>query len=166
MTTPLIPRGDATLSEDERYRYWLSRPLRGTGPVMCFIGLNPSTADKDTDDNTIGRMRGFAIREGCREFWVVNEYGLRTKDPKVLAACPPAERPGPDNDWHLLTRARAADIVVAAWGSHALAAARAPHVRQLLAGIDLRCLGRNGDGQPRHPLYLRADTALETLPPI
>lgn len=166
MTTPLIPHGDATLSDDGRYRYWLSRPLGGTGPVMCFIGLNPSTADASTDDTSVGRMRGFARREGCRELWIVNEYGLRTKDPAVLRRHPARERVGPDNDRHLLERAQGADIVVAAWGSHALAAARAPHVRRLLAGVELRCLGRNRDGQPKHPLYLRADTALETLPPI
>jgi hypothetical protein len=166
VTAPLITRGDATFSDDGRYRYWLSRPLQRPGPVMCFIGLNPSTADRDTDDATVRFMRMFALREGCGEFWIVNEYGLRTKDPRVLRACPAGERAGPDNDRHLLGRATAADIVVAAWGGHALAAERAPHVRRLLAGIDLRCLGMTAKGQPRHPLYLRGDTALEHLPPI
>ncbi len=53
---------DATLSEDRRYRYRLTREWDQEKPKVLFIGLNPSTADEIEDDATIRRCIGFAKR--------------------------------------------------------------------------------------------------------
>lgn len=49
-----------------KYRHWLYRDLekknRDGGKNLCFIMLNPSTADAEKDDQTIRKCKGFALR--------------------------------------------------------------------------------------------------------
>ena len=40
----------AILSTDRKYRYVLTRIWDETKPTVVFIGLNPSIADEETDD--------------------------------------------------------------------------------------------------------------------
>ena len=150
----------ATLSEDRVYRYLLTRTWAPAGPVMCWIMLNPSTADAMTDDPTIRRCTRFARREDCGGIAVVNLFALRTPNPRVL---PVAGDPvGPDNDLFIDEHATPGRLVVAAWGAGGTLHGRAATVtgRLTAAGVHLRCLGVTDAGQPRHPLYLRADAPL------
>ena len=50
--------------------------------------LNPSTADADHDDRTIGRCISFAKREGCGGLIVGNLFQLRATDPDELRRHP------------------------------------------------------------------------------
>jgi hypothetical protein len=55
------------------------------------------------------------------------------------------------------------EVVVAAWGKHGAHAGRAAKVFEKLSPLTrsgLVCLGRNGDGSPKHPLYVAGDTEL------
>ncbi len=146
----------ATLSECGQYRYDLTRRW-GEGQNLCWVMLNPSTADETKDDPTIRRCIRFSKEWGFGGLIVVNLFALRASDPHELAVH--AAPVGPENDkragfWirHLPS--------IAAWGSHKLAASRVPWVRKQawFAGAPLRCLGTTKDGSPRHPLYVRADT--------
>lgn len=155
---------DALLSEDGLYRYWLSRRWARNGMGMAtFVMLNPSTADASLDDPTIRRCIGFARRWGLDGIAVVNLYALRSTDPKGLWAA--ADPVGPDNDeWlgvHAILAKANATPVVAAWGANAHPD-RVAHVAALFAsfGVPLHSLGVTKAGQPRHPLYLRADASL------
>ncbi len=143
------------------YRYVLNRRWHD-GPIMAWVGLNPSKADADTDDNSVRRMCGFAIREGCGGICVLNAHALRATDPRELRTHP--DPVGPDNDWHLTGLAEGGrdGPVVAAWGAHPFAAARCAVVYDLLvtAGVELWCFGVTESKAPRHPLYLRADAPL------
>jgi len=165
---------EAVISDDGLYRYVLNRRWND-GPVMPWIGLNPSTADADADDPTIRRMCGFARREGCGGICVLNLYALRAADPSALRDAEwrgDLDHVGPENDNWLAGLGELAKIAwacedegavvpaVAAWGAHPLAAARVPRVLELLAGIPVACLGVTASGAPRHPLYVRADTPL------
>jgi hypothetical protein len=47
------------------------------------------------------------------------------------------------------------DLVVASWGAHGKK--RGPDVCTHW-GVGLTCLGRNNDGSPKHPLYLKGDS--------
>ena len=47
--------GRAGFSRCGRYRYWLRREWDNTLPQCAFIGLNPSTADAQTNDPTLRR---------------------------------------------------------------------------------------------------------------
>jgi hypothetical protein len=69
---------------------------------------------------------------------------------------------GPDNDYWLKTHVKDADVVVAARGRNVTA--RGEEVLKMIKGLNtVRCLGTNADDSPKHPLYLKADTALQVL---
>lgn len=147
---------DAQLSEDGRYRYQLTRRW-SEGPVACFIGLNPSTADARVDDPTIRRCIGFARSWGCGALEMLNLFALRATDPRVMRA--DSAPVGPDNEQWLRSACERSEIIVACWGVHGVHLGRAGEVRGLL-GDDLLCLGTTKDGHPRHPLYLPASAQL------
>jgi hypothetical protein len=152
------------ISEDGKYRYVLTRQLRrhrlmhkrNPGTVL-WVMLNPSTADADRDDPTIRRCRYFTESWGYEYLEVANVYALRATDPKELWK---ADYPvGPDNLSWLFRAAARADLVIIAWGKHARPSDVRRTVDILLAhNPALYCLGINGDGSPKHPLYLKSTT--------
>lgn len=155
----------AKISDCARYRYALSR-IWDPEPklkTMIFVMLNPSTADHLTDDPTIRRCLGFAEREKCGGLIVVNLYAGRATEPKELLKMD--DPVGPENDTWLLKALKWPNaIVVGGWGTwDHKAARRADFV--VANRPDILCLGRNGDGSPKHPLYLANDTPLMPLWP-
>jgi hypothetical protein len=71
-----------------------------------------------------------------------------------------AEDPvGRSNNQAILRAARQSAIVVCAWGNHGAHLDRAATVVANLrgAGVPLNLLRLTGQGQPNHPLYLKAD---------
>ena len=151
----------ALISEDGRYRYRLWRRWDATKPTMAWIMLNPSTANADEDDPTIRRCIGFAKREGCGGIEVVNLYGRRATDPRILPDLTDPE--GPENalGWAVALHDPEPALVVAGWGA-AADALRLPPSAALrgYAGPSLMCLGATKQGFPRHPLYVRSDKPL------
>lgn len=142
------------------YRYVLWRELRtlfndGTGYV-CFIGLNPSTADEQLNDPTIRRCIDFVWRWGYEALCMVNLFAFRATDPAdMMAASDPV---GPENDEWILKYAGGAKLVIAAWGVNGNYRCRGYQIRAIIPG--LKCLDINGDGSPKHPLYVPAMTLL------
>ena len=158
--TSFGPEGLATATFDStrRFRFRLSRVWDESAPRCVFAMLNPSTADALVLDPTVRRCVGFAKRWGFGALEVTNVFALRSSDPKALYTEP--DPVGVGNDEALVAAAKAADLVIAAWGVHAVLHAREEHVRQLFAeaGIDLSYLRLTKDGHPGHPLYVPADT--------
>lgn len=147
---------DATLSEDRLYRYSLIRVWDAEKPKVLFIGLNPSSADETEDDATIRRCIGFAKRWGFGAILVGNLFAIRSKDPAVLYE---AKDPiGPENDVHLAKMAQEASLIVAAWGNNGGYRNRSEEVSALFT--QMKCLGVNKTGEPKHPLYVASDQAL------
>lgn len=153
----------------QAYRYSLMRCwdetwVEGTEIAMYFALLNPSTADASIDDPTARRCIGFAKTCGMKALYIVNAYGLVATQPKHLWEH--RDPVGPQN--HDYIRAALTAVVnvggvfVAGWGTHA----REPEVQAIRdiadeVGASIWCLGMNDGGSPKHPLYLRADTALK-----
>jgi hypothetical protein len=151
----------AHFSECGNFRYLLTREFGGE-PTCLFIMLNPSTADAERDDPTIRRCTSFAKREGFGRLEVVNLYGFRSPSPSVLFASP--DPAGPDNDREIEGALDRADSVVVAWGNHA-EQERVNKVVGLIerSGKASNCFGLTKLGQPKHPLYLKAETSLRPL---
>jgi len=158
----LTPEGlvhsGAELSLCGTYRYALTRAWAHGGPdsSVCFIMLNPSTADAGQDDPTIRRCIGFAKSWGYASLEVVNLFAYRATDPSELGGA--TDPVGPENDRHIRRAVAVARLVVAAWGAEPLAASRSSVVELLVtASSDIHALALTKNGSPKHPLYLRAD---------
>lgn len=161
----------AIFSPCQTWRYRLGRDIdMFGGPTIGFCLHNASTADEEKNDPTTTRGIGFATAWGGSRLVYVNPWAGCAKKPAKLWAMP--DPVGPDNDPHIIVAAAecaaSGGFMVAAWGVvsppaplRAAAAARLKHVEALIrdTGCDLRALGVNADGSPKHPLYVRA-TAL------
>ena len=51
---------EATISDNQLYRYKLSRTWDSTKPTILFIGLNPSIADETIEDPKITLFINYA----------------------------------------------------------------------------------------------------------
>lgn len=87
--------GGAHFSACRKYRYYLWRVWDIQKPIILFIGLNPSTANENMDDNTIRRVKRFAHKWGYGGVYMMNLFAWVTKEPKELLL---AKDPVGDND--------------------------------------------------------------------
>ena len=152
----------AIFSVDGCYRYVLTRTDQGGVGVCMFIMLNPSTADATTNDPTIRRCIGFAKAWGFNMLVIGNLFAYRTKDPNELLMVDDPVGPDGNNDF-LKGMALCADLVICAWGNGQIPVKgghRALDVKLMLEdmGANLHTLGMTKVWQPKHPLYLKADT--------
>lgn len=152
---------DADLSSDGLYRYRLTRRWGApSDPCICWIMLNPSTADATVDDPTIRRCIGFSESWGFGSLTVVNLFGLRSTNPQGLLA-PDVDPIGPDNDHAVRLAALEADRCIAAWGTKGGLRHRNAEVIRLVTGDcmePMHALAVTKDGHPKHPLYVKGDT--------
>jgi hypothetical protein len=144
----------AEFSPCRTWRYALWRTWDSSAPYAMFIGLNPSTADEIENDPTVTRCIGYSRTWGYGGLCMTNLFAYRDTDPRGMKAAP--DPIGPDNDEWLDRLARAAGVVVAAWGTHGVHQGRDCVVRARLTGV-LHYLKLTKFGHPQHPLYLRAD---------
>ncbi|MBT3996006.1 MAG: DUF1643 domain-containing protein [Chloroflexi bacterium] len=150
----------AHFSSCGRYRYLLTREFAGDSTCL-FVMLNPSTADASHNDPTIRRCIGFAKREGFGRLEVVNLYGYMATKPADLFAC--GDPVGDGNDLAIAEALGRADLVVVAWGNHgSFDVRRISALNDMISdtGMRAKCFGLTGEGQPKHPLYLRSEAEL------
>lgn len=146
--------GDAAISDCGTYRYLLQRNWDVRKQAVCFVMLNPSTADASQNDPTITRCMQRAITLGFGQMEVVNLFALRATDPRELRK---HHAPiGPENDDVILGSAQVCEMVICAWGAHGTLFRRADRVLTMLrkAGVAPHALKLSKDGHPCHPLYL------------
>lgn len=155
----------AIFSPCRRWRYLLWRRWDEEAPVCAFIGLNPSTADETTNDQTISKCIRYAKAWGYGSLWMLNLFAYRATDPKVMKAVG-ANAIGPRNPEYLMHAGRRARMVIAAWGCHGTHLDVADSTRKLMAsrGISLHYLRLTKDGHPGHPLYLPGKLTPEPWP--
>lgn len=153
----LFPGAPAVFSPCRRYRYVLWRIWDQSKPYCCFIGLNPSTADETTDDNTVRRCTNFSKSWGYGSLCMLNLFSFRSTDPKGLKD--EGGLNGIDNLYWILKCCKSAGIVVCAWGTHgAFKDRHRMTLEQLNANsFNAHHLGLTKNGYPKHPLYLRGD---------
>lgn len=153
----------AIISVSRQYRYVLWRIWNGENrpslKMIAFVGLNPSTADEQTDDPTIRRCIGFATDWGYDGIYMINLWAFRATEPKVLKEQTVKEAEGPQNrDWLVKVAERSISVVLA-WGSHGNWRGQGKKIFELVADtVEPFSFGQNAGGEPKHPLYLRKDT--------
>jgi len=180
----VTPGAYAAFSPCGRYRWWLRRQWLPQGPVLLFVGLNPSRADGQRDDPTLRRLVGFARQWDFGALEVVNLFARISASPALLKRA--ADPVGAANDGWLLRALRggAAGVAVAdgvsasapaaiwlGWGNQGAWQGRDRQVLRLICqsrqccgascAPTLLCVGLTAAGQPRHPLYVAAATRPE-----
>lgn len=159
----------AVFSDCEQYRYLLWRVWDASLPTALLLMMNPSTADETTNDPTVERQIrrvtmwpqiGFPMRVGRLE--VANAFAYRETYSDRLKALHAGgfDLVGPQNDQAILEAAQRASIVICGWGKPGMLGGRHHAVLRLLrdAGVRPFALAVNGDGTPKHPLYVRYET--------
>ena len=142
---------EATFSEDRIYRYALSRIWKASKGQVCFVGLNPSTADENVDDPTIRRCIRYAERWGFGAIIMLNLFAFRATQIKNMLK---AEEPiGPRNDAIISLLSDTCDITVMAWGNFGAYLERDKAVIPMLKNPHYLTITKMG--QPGHPLYLK-----------
>ncbi|HMN28821.1 MAG TPA: DUF1643 domain-containing protein [Caldilineaceae bacterium] len=151
-----------------RYRYRL-RVRLGDGPALAIILKNPSLADGERLDPTVGKVEAWARRNGFGAVSYLNLFAYRSPYPAALEAVDYATAVGPENDAALLSAHQQADLVVVAWGNpNGIAvtryACRIKEVLALLTNGAERPLFQVGDrtqaGYPRHGLHWNGEVSL------
>lgn len=157
----------AELSPCGIYRYALTREW-DDGRCVAWLMFNPSTANATEDDATIRKCVGFSKRWGYGRMIVVNLYAVRNRDPKAVART--VDPVGPMNDYWIRQAFGESRQVVCAWGCAQHMPSIGQRIIDVLAFAELErcetvCLGRRGDGHPRHPLMLSYSTERQTYTP-
>ncbi len=147
----------AEFSEDRKYRYALWRVWDQKKPKVMVIGLNPSNADESVDDPTIRRVRQLAASWGFGGIYMLNLFAWITPFPAELEKCPD---PIGDNNGKLEEYASKCSEVVFAWGVNEVNGRDEFVLRRF---SNAKCIAKNLDGTPKHPLYVKKDAQLEAF---
>lgn len=146
----------AKFSPDHMYRWWLTRVWDVGKPQICWIMLNPSTADERYDDPTLRRIIEFSQAWDYGRLVVVNLYPYCSSTPEEVRGWVIAGvfRAWERNKHEILETAMVSQRVVCAWGAAPWAQVRGFFTVKLLEekGIELACLGLTQSGAPKHPL--------------
>jgi len=105
-------------------------------------------------DPTTRRCLTWSREWGCSRYVMLNAYGYRATRPQDMFK---ADDPiGLENDETIKAFCSTAKFIIAAWGGNC-DSLRQEAVCKLI-GKHLECLGLNGDGTPKHPLYVPGAT--------
>ncbi|HYG19895.1 MAG TPA: DUF1643 domain-containing protein [Ohtaekwangia sp.] len=144
----------AIFSADEKHRLGLYRLWNNDMPAAMVIGLNPSTANDHDDDPTIGFVRRVLDNNGYGSLYMLNLFTMITPYPTHLER--DKDETGVLNTWR--ETAPSCKDIIFAWGQFPT------HGRHKLAikefGDRALCFGKNKNGTPRHPMYLKPNTKL------
>lgn len=158
-------KAGAVFSLDGRDRFCLWRIWNKDLPPCHFVGLNPSTATAFKLDPTCTREVNHAIRLGYGGYVKTNLCAYRSTDPRGLRSLYLPEEEHELNLVVIRNVAQNSGRTIACWGSNVSVPRWAPSVAKTLldAVPEVWCFGTNGDGQPKHPLYLRGTADIRIL---
>lgn len=153
---------DAVISDCGKYRYLLRRTWDGKKPRALYVMLNPSTADAYKDDATIRSCVRLAVGLGYGSMEVVNLFAWRATNPDELGTVP--DPIGPNNDASIERAIGRCDVAICAWGAYPVSSIRIADVTNAIRSQRpaVYCLGKTKAGFPKHPLYIKSGTPLET----
>jgi hypothetical protein len=138
----------ANFSDCGKYRYWLFRRWDDRPLAMC-IGLNPSTANHETDDKTIELLNNHLPWHNYGGFYMVNLYAFIASKPEILFSAPD---PFGENEIIVPNIAARCKDVIFAWGAFKSIEYRANKMKMFYPKA--LCFGKNKDGSPWHPRAL------------
>lgn len=139
----------ALFSDDLRHRYVLWRIWNPRKRIALCIGLNPSTANKSTNDHT--RLMQTLVKRNYGGMQVVNLFTLISPSPESLLN--PSSIGDEKTDMGIIfAYSLGCDDVIFCWGTFDEAKERAKKVIEWFSNA--LCFGVNKDGSPWHPMAL------------
>ena len=145
----------AKFNQERTERYFLYRKWDLEKHNLMLIGLNPSTANEETDDPTIRRIISLARSNGYGGIYMTNLFPMITAYPSELKF--DVEAVIRNDYWLEIVYFQWCRDICFCWGNFNVLE-RDRHIEQLYpSGL---CFGKNKNGSPKHPLYLKADTKL------
>ncbi len=166
----------ADFSPDRTYRWSLSRIWDTQREWLVIVGLNPSQADGEKDDQTTKREMGFSYDWGYGGLLKVNLFGVIATNPQKLSSCsdPVGEKNqaywereigrvwGQGEKLMRTTRYRYTPKVLCAWGAWGGYMDQDKTAWRWLdaLGVKTLCLGTTREYFPKHPLYLPKNARL------
>lgn len=140
-----------------KYRYQLNVIWDESLPAAMCIGLNPSTANATMNDPTITKLLTILDNNKFGGLYMTNLFGLISPYPEDLRSCPD---PVKDNDVWLDRTAHLCVYKIFCWGNFKQAEYRAKAIKNRFPGAF--CFGKNSNGSPKHPLYLKSNTLIQS----
>lgn len=149
----------AVFSDDHKYRYalWRKWKLNSTNHIM-FIGLNPSRANETFNDPTITRLINFSKDWGYDGMYMANLFAWRTPYTEYLKSMDLTPYVGDNTDGWIQLMAADSSHVVICYGAFDVIKRDIAVIK--LIDKPLFCFGKNANGSPKHPLYLKKTTKL------
>ena len=166
---------EAIFSPCKLYRFFLTRRIQEDNRTLLFIGLNPSIADANFNDQTLRRLLQICRFLGYGKLVVLNLFSRVSKSPKQLQLC--SDPIGKENNNFLSaytfiwSRNYFWDLCFG-WGRKGSLYQRDKFVIELLRiylvtrstfckeALGPLAFGLTKDGDPRHPLYLPSESVL------
>jgi hypothetical protein len=152
-----------SVSPCNRFRFYLGEP--GT-KTLLFIGVNPSTADITTDDQTIRKIKGFSSNYGFDGWGIINLAPQRATDPDNMDVLENKEatRVNLEEIQHYTAQYGVSNVVFS-WGNliekRDYLATMPAKFLQVLGNPKVYSLGElTQKGHPRHPLMVGYATQL------
>jgi hypothetical protein len=158
----------AIFSEEKDHRFALWRTWDRELPSILFIGLNPSRGNQFYNDPTLTRCINFSKSWGYGTMFFGNLFSNVEPDSDMMRAISMHESRIDEvttNLW-LDQMLSMTDEVVCAWGSWDFIERRKKAVIGMISNWfeSPKCFGKNKDGNPKHPLYLKATSTLKNYP--
>jgi hypothetical protein len=148
MKKEIIEHG-AEFSTCGKYRYKLWRIWDIELPKSMCIGLNPSTANENKNDQTINYLIKMLSKLGYGGFYMTNLFAWISSNPQELLTC--SDSLG-ENDNKLNEVQSICDDIIVCWGNFKQAKHRIDSV--LPNYPNAKCFGLNKNKTPFHPLAL------------
>lgn len=132
-----------------KYRYKLWRIWDESKPLAMCIGLNPSTANANKNDQTINYLIKMLRILGYGGFYMTNLFAWISSNPDDLLTC--ADALG-DNENKLKEVETICQEVIVCWGNFKQAEQR---IKEVLPNYpQAKCFGTTQSGRPLHPLAM------------
>lgn len=139
----------AEFSQCGNYRYKLWRIWDESKPLAMCIGLNPSTANADKNDQTISYLIKMLAILDYGGFYMMNLFAIISSKPEILLTHPD---PIGENDFKLMEVKSFCRDVIACWGGFKQAEERIKVVSPKFPNA--LCFGVTASGKPFHPLAM------------
>lgn len=148
------------VDEENDVRYVLGRYEKNP---MIVVGINPSTATDEKNDNTVTIIENIATKRGYDGFIMFNIYPVRATRIDDNFPEKPDENIVSKNVQYFSERINKSDKILAVWGTHILERDFFVELLEIFnnavkeAGAEWICLEKTKYGHPHHPTRLSYD---------